>query len=464
MIIQMKNAYLILLLFISFNSNAQTNQQLAAQLDAFIQTEMSQNNIPGLAASIVKEGQVVWKNAYGLAHIANNTPVTLTTEFTLASISKLFTATACAQLWEQGLLDIDADINNYLPVTIVNPNHPTIPITTRQLLNHKSSLRDFETDLQLWVEQGDPIIDLATFCEDYFIAGGSLYDAANWGSAQPGNAAYWYSNAGFTLLGLIVQQASGMDFNDYVKQTILMPLNMPTAGWFYNEVDINDVAMPYNSQLNPYGYYSVPEYPAAMLKANIEELSNFLIAYTQAGVFGNNSLFNTTTFNSIVPANMTLGFAWWGTDTWYGDPTGNFWSHGGYMNGVRTQLNYYPDDETGLIILTNGQGSYAQIQDTLEAYIPQFETCDFATAIVNPPNIIIDGTPSSLTGIPTGGTFSGPGIIFNAFNPTLVQPGNHTIYYTYSDAYGCQQISTHEIYVGSVSYNFVNYNLGTIAP
>lgn len=353
---------------------AQTpNEILSAELDDFIESQMTAQNIPGLSASIVKEGKTIWKAAYGTANFDTQSPVTLQTEFTLASISKLFTATACAQLWENGIIGLDENINTYLPINIVNPNFPNTPITVRQLLQHKSSLRDYESDLQLWDEIGDPIIDLPTFCASYFLENGNLYQASNWGNTAPGVSNYWYSNAGYTLLGYIVEEASGIPFNEYCQQNILAPLGMNTAGWFYAEVDNADVAMPYNSSFQPYGYYSVPEYPAAMLKANIEELSNFLITYTQGGIFENNQLFNLSTFESIVPENMMNGFGWWGTDTWWGDPAGNFWSHGGFMNGVRTQLNYYPEDSTGLIILTNGEGNYLPIQNKLEEYIPLFE-------------------------------------------------------------------------------------------
>ena len=70
---------------------------------------------------------------------------------------------------------------------------------------------------------------------------------------------------------------------------------------------------------------------------------------------------------------MTNGLGWWGQDTWYGDSNGDFWSHGGYMNGIRTQLNYYPSDSTGIIILTNGEGNYSQIENKLEEYISYFQ-------------------------------------------------------------------------------------------
>lgn len=335
---------------------------------------MSLEDIPGLAASIVKDGQVVWKAAYGMANIENNTPVTLETEFTLASISKLFTATACAQLWEDGLLDLDENINSYLPIEIVNPNHPDSPITARQLLTHKSSLHDYESDLQLWDAPGDPIFGLADFCAMYFVPGGALYDASNFGNGEPGNSMYWYSNAGFTLLGYLVESISGVGFNVYCQQNILDPLEMSSSGWSYMEVDSAGIAMPYNTSWQPYGYFSVPEYPAAMLKANVEELSNFLITYTQKGLFEVEMLVSEETFEMLVPESMTNGLGWWGMDTWYGDANRNFWSHGGYMNGVRTQLNYYPSDSTGLIILTNGEGDYSQIQEEIEAYIPLFES------------------------------------------------------------------------------------------
>ena len=272
----MKNILIAILLIIELLANAQTNNELLkAELDSFIQARIVQESIPGIAACIVKGDQIVYESAFGMANIGANIPVSLTTEFILASISKLFVATACAQLWQNGSLDIDEDINTYLPFTVVNPNYPAVPITVRQLLHHKSSLKDYESDLQLWDAPGDPVYDLPTFCQSYFVEGGSLYQSSNWGATAPGLSAYWYSNAGFTLLGYIVEEVSGMPFNQYCQQNILNPLQMNSAAWFYANIDTADVAMPYNSSLQAYGYYSVPEYPAAMLKCNVEELANF---------------------------------------------------------------------------------------------------------------------------------------------------------------------------------------------
>ncbi len=369
------------------------NEELAAELRTYIEAKMQQNNIPGLSACIVKEGQIVWQDAFGFADVDAERPVDMETLFTLASISKLFVGTACLQLWEQGLLDLDADINEYLPIEIKNPNFPTEIITARQLLMHKSGLRDYESDLQLWDGPGDPIYDLETFCTEYFLPDGSLYVASNWGQFAPGSADYWYSNAGFTLLGYVIAEASGMPFNEYCRENIQLPLGMETAGWFYENIDTEKMAIPYKfvgGGFESYGLYSVPEYPAAMLKSNLPELANFLIAFTNEGKLGGVQLLQKETVELMLPADMTNGLAWWGSDTWYGDQDGNYWGHGGFMNGVRTQLSYYPATETGLLILTNGQSDYGDIHDKMESMVASF---------IASPSPVDERAPGTLIGI-----------------------------------------------------------------
>jgi len=88
----------------------------------------------------------------------------------------------------------------------------------------------------------------------------------------------------------------------------------------------------------------------------------------------------------------------------------------------------------------------------------------FAVNTLNLPANTGSSTPIPLTGYPAGGTFSGPGIVFNAFNPQLAGPGNHVITYTYNDEFGCTFIGTDEILVFTINFNFVNYNIGVISP
>ena len=111
-------------------------------LDSFIVAKMDQYHFPGLSACIVKDDQIIWKNVYGYANIEENRLVTDSTLFFLASVSKPVTGTAIMQLWEQGLFNLDDDINNYLPFQVRNPSHPNDPITFQMLLTHTSSIYD----------------------------------------------------------------------------------------------------------------------------------------------------------------------------------------------------------------------------------------------------------------------------------------------------------------------------------
>jgi len=91
--------------------------------------------------------------------------------------------------------------------------------------------------------------------------------------------------------------------------------------------------------------------------------------------------------------------------------------------------------------------------------------CNGNPAVINSlPSLTVDATPISLSATPTGGSFSGNGVIFNAFNPVLAGPGLHTINYSFTDIDGCVYESSQNILVGSIIYNFVNYNLGVISP
>ena len=119
---------------------------------------------------IVENDQIIWKGAYGYASIEQNKPVGDSTIFHIASISKLLTGTALMQLWEEGLFDLDDDINNYLPFEIRNPNYPDDPITFRMLLTHTSSINDDWTQLiYLYTYIIDSPVSLESFVENYFL-------------------------------------------------------------------------------------------------------------------------------------------------------------------------------------------------------------------------------------------------------------------------------------------------------
>ena len=125
-------------------------------LDRFILEGMKKAKVPGLAATVVKEGKVLWTGAYGWANLEQKIPVPNETLFQIASVSKPVTACAMMQLVEQGKLTLDADINEAPPFPVRNPKHPKVPITLNHLLPHTSRIRDNWNLLEdTWVKTDD---------------------------------------------------------------------------------------------------------------------------------------------------------------------------------------------------------------------------------------------------------------------------------------------------------------------
>src|SRR5687768_11068135 len=126
-----------------------------AELDAFILETLEAAHFAGLSAAVVRDGEIVWTGEYGWRNVADALPVTPQTQFETASISKTIVCATVLQLWEQGLLDLDADIDTYLPISIRNPAHPSTPITMRQLLVHTSSISDEGMPDELYTADAD---------------------------------------------------------------------------------------------------------------------------------------------------------------------------------------------------------------------------------------------------------------------------------------------------------------------
>ena len=139
----------------------------SAGLDRFIERQMERAHVPGLAAGIVKHGTLVWSRGYGWADVEGAVPATDDTLFMLASVSKTVTGTAVLTLHDAGKLDLDADVNRYLPFAVRNPNHRQKAITTRQLLTHSASLRDDDNLLFDLYTVGDAAMPLGQFLRRY---------------------------------------------------------------------------------------------------------------------------------------------------------------------------------------------------------------------------------------------------------------------------------------------------------
>jgi CubicO group peptidase (beta-lactamase class C family) len=211
-------------------------------LDEQVAYLVAEGDIPSLAAGIVVNDQLVWTGAYG-------EQPDIDTAYNIGSITKPVVATAVLQLYERGLIDLDARVGEYLPFEVRHPEYPGLPITVRMLLTHQSGLAhntapyfsyiaaqeilDWENERRGQSIYGDivsydPRPPYAEFMQGYLTPGGATYSDQVW-AARPGMV-YGYSTPGYDLLGLVVEQVSGQPFEVYLQENVLDPLGMADTG------------------------------------------------------------------------------------------------------------------------------------------------------------------------------------------------------------------------------------------
>ena len=343
------------------------SEMTPVMLDSAIMAYQKDNDIPGIATMILKDNKIIWSKNYGYRDMKNQLPVEDSTFFYQASISKTITATAAMQLWENGMIDLDSNINKYLPsgLNVINPNYPNDTITVRMLLTHTSGLSD-NTAYNSVLTCGDSPIKLDSFLVKYFTPGEMFYNQNNFAVA-PGSK-WIYSSINADLLASIVQNLIGEPFDKYCKDSIFTPLSMNSTSWFLTGMDTNKIAVPFEGHYHC--NYGVPDYPSSNLRTNKIELSHFLMAYMNNGIYKDYRILDSATIvymlkdwlgynvtSSGLP--VTQGLIWY----IYHLPGGySPWGHAGGALGCMTYMAYNPDKHWGVIWFQNSDVLPATIQ------------------------------------------------------------------------------------------------------
>jgi len=364
-------------------NSAREVQLDSLQVDSTILALMVTQHVPGVSCLIIKDGGIYWQNQYGFANIEQNRPTVDSTLFMLASVSKPSTGTALMQLWEQGYFGLDDNINDYLPYSVVNPYQTQVTLTFRMLLTHTSTIMDNWTILDPLPAPGDPTIPLDEFTSGYLVPGGTYYSSSNYYPGLPPGQVWSYTNVGVTLIGYLVEQISGMTFEEYCQENIFLPLGMNESSWFIANLDTNNIAMLYEwngIEFVPYGHMGRPWYPAGQLRTSAPQLARFLQAYMQGGIIDTVRILETSTVDSMLTLQCPEIADWQGLIWNYEYKAQHWtWGHGGNSWGTRTVMSFCPDDNIGVIVLSNGESNY--LRDTVETLLYQFAR---ANAGVNP--------------------------------------------------------------------------------
>ena len=324
--------------------------------DEEIKFYMNEGHLPSVSACIVKNDSVLWSKGYGLANIYMGIEATENTIYLAASLSKTITATAIMQLWEQGLFDLDDDVNLYLPFSLRNPNYPDIPITFRMLLAHQSSLSSGETSLFIYFSILSLPINLL---KQYLTPGGILYNPIYWLDTPPGEH-FKYSSIGYEILGYLVYLLSGQTLDEYCEEHIFEPLGMKNTSYYKSDYNVKDLARPYlwilNSTYLPLLNYEDKNFAAGGVRTSVMDLSHFLIANINGGVYNNNRILKEETVELMRTRqyndnnnrfNYGLGWRISGHDNDISV------GHSGAMPGTLTYMYYQPEEKTGIIFFTN---------------------------------------------------------------------------------------------------------------
>jgi CubicO group peptidase (beta-lactamase class C family) len=342
------------------------------ELDEFILNAMEQGHIPGVAAAIVKGDKVVWAKGYGMANLELGTTVSLDTPFFLASISKVATATALMQLRDAGAFALDDNVNDALPFDIVNPFINVSGVSYRQLLTHTASLQDNWEVMEPLYLPGDSAWQLQDFHPQYWVPGGKFYRAVkNYFYWRPGNN-YEYCNQAFSLLGLIGQNLSGMPFEELCKQRIFQPLGMTHSSFRLVDFDPATLAMPYswNAATQQYvaeGHYGYPDWPAGTLRTSILDIARFQRAFINEGTTEGVQLLKASTVEEMLTVQFRAedpqGLCFYYV---FPDNAGRVVGHDGGDPGVLTDMYFRPTDDTGVILLANGDAVFASYWEIYE--------------------------------------------------------------------------------------------------
>ncbi|MEM7116884.1 MAG: serine hydrolase domain-containing protein [Chloroflexota bacterium] len=319
--------------------------ELATFLDPRIQEAMDEASIPGAIVVIVKDGQILFNEGYGVANLKTGQPIDPdTTGFRVASLTKLLTATAVLQLADQGLVDLHADVDQYLPFTL--PNTYPEPITLYHLLTHSSGLDDSQTgDAAHTPTDIVPLADyLAKNLPDRIHPPGQLID---------------YSNHGYALAGYIVEVVSKRPFANYVNEEILQPLNMTYSTLHQPPPSHITPATGYSSVASeplrpePLDFSNVA--PADALIASGTDMAQFMLAHLQTD---NSPLLSANSLTQMRQTQFshhpqlrgrTYGFLEWKMNGH------RLLTHTGGQLGFVSLMTLYPEENLGIFIAQNGR-------------------------------------------------------------------------------------------------------------
>jgi CubicO group peptidase (beta-lactamase class C family) len=367
----MKKYFWLVLVFCCFSivnaqkSDSKDYSEAIKLVEVWLEAQKDYEKIPAIMAIAVEDQEVIWEGAFGQANMEKDVAAEPGTLCSICSISKLFTSVAIMKLYDEGKLRLDDEISDLLPWFDLKQQFPDSgPITIRSLLTHSSGLPR-EANFPYWTGPDFPFPESAAIKEELHMQE-TLYQSSTY---------FQYSNLGLTLLGDVVEEISGMSYDDYVEQNILKPLGLSNTltelpeDLYGSKLAIGYSPLSRDLQREKINFFQAKGIKAAAgFSSNVQDLGKFaswqlrLLDTTATEILKPATLRNMHNVHWIDPdweTSWGLGFSV------YKGSDGTKWiSHGGSCPGYRSTLQINPQSKRAYSVMINANGTnpgkYAQ--------------------------------------------------------------------------------------------------------
>jgi serine beta-lactamase-like protein LACTB len=338
----------VVCVFAILSSLADAQQRLPAekrtQIEAAVSKFMSTTHVPGLSVAVVENAELEWASGFGFADLENHVPATEFTLYRLASISKSLSATGAMKLVEKGNLELDDPVQKYCPVFPQKSG----AITTRLVMGHLAGIRHYKSD-----SQNDPEVGNTKHFDDPIQAGLDFFKNDPLLS-EPGKQ-FHYSTQGYTLVGCVMQGASGAKYTEYMRQNVFIP-----AGMEHTLVDDRFAIIPYRTRFyhktesgtveNADFLDSSYKIPGGGWLSSAEDMARFEVAMLSDKLLKPET--RSLMWTPLKPSDgQPNGYALgWGTLSEDGI---RYVGHDGGQQGTSTNFYIAPEQRAGVVVLAN---------------------------------------------------------------------------------------------------------------
>lgn len=338
---------------------SEVSQQLQG-LDEFVPQTMALWKVPGLAVAVVKDGEAVFCKGFGYRDVEKKLPVTPDTIFAIGSTTKAFAATSVGLMVDDGKLEWDKPVKNYLPTFKLHDLFATERMSPRDLLCHRSGLPRYDL---MWY--GSPFSRKEIFDRMQYLEPNHDF-----------RTHFQYQNLMYMTAGYLAGEVNGTDWETLVRQRIFEPLGMTNSNFSVEESQKTaDFALPYREKdevVKEIPFRSINEIgPAGSINSSAAQLVNWVLLQLNKGKHGDKQIISESALKQIHSPQMTIEDPLWNelfqADYvmyglgWFIQPFRGHTlvHHGGNIDGFSAFISFMPDQNAGVIVLTNLNGNFA---------------------------------------------------------------------------------------------------------